>query len=161
LFLEKDIMESAIRISISLTVVAGATFGALQIDREWIEKRAGEVWDLPSNFVKARRAAERGEEIVLERQLMNERLERKSQIARAVLEGGLSLGAAADLFQQASKNTPYDWDTYRLEHPAWPLKVRCAHLVIDDVGQILIAESKDPSAITATLRDQVAAWQDQ
>jgi hypothetical protein len=152
-------MEAAVRIGLSMTMMAGVTFGALLIDGPWLHERLSDLWNLPSNFVEARRAEERGREIAVEGQLLQERVERKRQIASDVLSSHLSLSAAVDRFFEASKDAPYDWDSYRRTHPHCSLRVRCAMLVIDDVRQMLVDSEKDPTAITTDLRRQVAAWE--
>jgi hypothetical protein len=152
-------MEAVVRIGVSLTVMAGVTLGALLVDGPWLHARLDDLWNLPTNYVEARRAEERGLEIAADGQLLQERVERKRQIASAVLNGQLSLSAAADQFFQASKDAPYDWDWYRGTHPKCSLRVRCAMLVIDDVRQLVVDQENDPTAITTDLRRQMAAWQ--
>jgi hypothetical protein len=152
-------MEAVVRIGVSLTVMAGVTLGALLVDGPWLHARLDDLWNLPTNYVEARRAEERGLEIAADGQLLQERVERKRQIASAVLNGQLSLSAAADQFFQASKDAPYDWDWYRRTHPKCSLRVRCAMLVIDDVRQLVVDQENDPTAITTDLRRQMAAWQ--
>ena len=154
-------MEAAIRISVGLIVLVGMTIGALHIDRGWVEKNMHDVWQLPANYVRHTQELERGQEINTRCLLLRQRCERKRQIAQAVLDGRLSLSVAADQFFEASKDAPYEWDTYVERHPNWSLRMRCAHLVIDDVRQLFLDEDKDPSRITADLRRQVAAWEGQ
>jgi hypothetical protein len=154
-------MEAAVRMSLSLIILVGMTIGALQIDRAWLEKRMVDLWDLPANYSRHAQELQRGEEINTQTTLGRQRAERKRQIALAVLEGRLSLTVAADQFFEASKDAPYEWDVYVERNPHWSLRMRCAHLVIDDVRQLFLDEGKDPSKITADLRRQVAAWEEQ
>jgi hypothetical protein len=159
--LEKNIMEAAVRIGVSLAVVIGVSLGALHVDRKWLGARVGDLWSLPTQFVKARQAEEQGDSIKLQHEILRERVERKKEIARAVFTGHLSLSAAAEQFFQVSKDATYDWDSYRDTHPHRSLRARCAMLVIDDVRQLSIDEEKDPGAITSALRREVAAWEGQ
>ena len=155
-------MESAVRIGFSLVVAGSMVLGAAQMERRWIQSLAGELWDLPGNYLRAENEYARGAKIDVETRAIAERLQRKRQIAESVRFGGLPLSAAADQFLAAAKDTPYEWDTYRKTHAHLSLRARCALLVIDDVEALLEDQQQTNAAMMgACLRGQVEGWRGQ
>jgi hypothetical protein len=154
-------MESAVRVGMSLVVISSIMMGALRVEQRWIKGLAGDLWDLPGEWMRARQQDKETEKIDAESRAMKERLARKKQIAEAVARGELSLHVAAEQFLEVAKNARYDWDKYRETHARLSLRARCALLVIDEVEMLPWVQDRNPTTLTASLRRQVEGWQGQ
>jgi hypothetical protein len=151
-------MEAVLRVIVCLALVVALTAGAAQVNPETLTDYVHEVYNLPVNFVRTQYAKKQGVELAAQREAIRDRIEQKDRIARDVVEGRLALREAADRFYEVSKGAPYVWDLYKEKHPEWPLEVRCAHLVIDEVEVILRDKQQESSSVIEPLREEVASW---
>jgi hypothetical protein len=147
------------RVLTGLLIIGGATLTALQLDMEALATFSTDLVHVVDNELMLQRAHGRCEELQVEFQHTQGRMAQKRQLAKEVIAGRLTLRQAAAQFEAMSRGVPYGWDHCAASHPEWPLLIRCAHYVIEQVEYEMALQPKEAPAVLAKLRAEKDAWQ--